>query len=86
MYSAIYLPDHPSNLSKDGFASEQAAWEYVFAQMCDYCKQERRLALEGKNFDPPQPGLIPNEFPPCACEWIVIKTDDLNKILYRDQK
>lgn len=69
-YAAIYLPSDGTGKSCRGFYSEDAAWQYVFSQMCGGCKHERDAALNGnKEWDRDRE---PSEFPGCACEWEVI--------------
>lgn len=93
MWTALYLPtcNTDDNPTKNGFESEEAAWEHVFSNMCKGCREERQLALDGKPFPDknPLPETIsqearddfwqPSTFPACSCEWLVMKTEDLDK-------
>jgi hypothetical protein len=75
-FLALFLPTcSGANPSRGGFETEDSAWEYVFAQMCGSCREERRLALEGKPFPTPRTHDAiddpPNKFPACSEEWYV---------------
>ena len=80
MYSAVYLPYiEIESPTKHGFQTEDAAWDYVFENMCEGCKNERQRKLD-------EPDREDNEywcaslFPPCACEWAVVSTEKLDKV------
>lgn len=75
MFNAIFLPalSGRPDKSRGGFATEEAAWEYVYATMCQYCRDERARVLAGTatghdDLDPPcsdQWVVEPSETPPC---------------------
>lgn len=74
MWTAAYLPSSQNeNPSKDGFATEDEAWEYVFSQMCTGCQAERTASLA----DPLNEEI--SAWPACSCEWLVLLTEKLEK-------
>jgi hypothetical protein len=79
-YSAIYLPARQpsrSDSSRSGFETKEAAWEYVYSQMCEACQAERArvLAGEGQPEDWKAGRHGDSLDPPCSFEWIVAPTE-----------
>lgn len=75
-FTAVYLPSLPEgkeNPTKDGFATEAEAEEYVFSQMCSACQEERRIALSGEK---DEDGDSPDEYPGCFFEWLIVPTKE----------
>lgn len=71
-YSAIYLPDDGIDISKSGFSSPKAAWDYVYQHMCRRCKRERKRVLQGKG------GEEETAHPACAYEWLIVPDEKAN--------
>jgi hypothetical protein len=85
MYTALYMPARQENEedpSRNGFCSEESAWEYIFNRMCDGCQKERQLAItnpyyimdRGDDYE-----ITPSLYPACSCEWCVVNTEQYNK-------
>ena len=78
-YKADYLPSDGVDKSKGGFVTREAAWEYVYSQMCASCQEEREAALTGAEWEGYQyeneDGTIgythASSHPGCAFEWDV---------------
>ena len=85
MYTALYLPSSSIgyNPTKGGFSTEDSAWDYVFDNMCKDCKEEREKALKGEMgkviIDDKEEEMEYSTHPACACEWMVAKTEELEK-------
>jgi hypothetical protein len=96
-FVAMYLPETTNNItpSRRGFISADAAWNYVYTQMCDKCQYERTLAIDAINknkltkeyldFCIEHDGWEPQKTPACALEWFVgseseFTTEELQKI------
>jgi hypothetical protein len=85
-YTAQYQPmrsEGQSDPSRSGFTSEDAAWDYVYTQMCTGCRDERRIALLGKDSEEYKAYTDagrwePSEYPACSCEWMVLPTDKID--------
>lgn len=79
-YTAQYQPAGEGDRSKSGFATEEAAWNFVFEQMCHGCLVERQAALAGEGSPEYAAymelhGFSPSTYPGCSCEWMVLPTD-----------
>jgi hypothetical protein len=73
-YVAYYAPkrqDGEEDPTRE-FPTEAEAYDYVFEGMCDRCKKDRELALQGDE----ENGDL---YPACACEWFVIPKEDFDK-------
>lgn len=87
MYTALYLPTSPDpDPSRSGFPTKEAAWDWIYTeQMCTECKNERKDALsEEFDFDDEEHSP-PALKPPCALEWLVLKTTELDKCATMDE-
>src|SRR5690348_2235951 len=82
LWSAIYAPADQSLADKNRFdlPSREAAKEYVFTQMCEYCLEARRRFLSGES-DPSNPEHCSDDLPGCSWEWDIMKTDDYHNAL-----
>jgi hypothetical protein len=84
-WTAIYEPDGQRHESKFDLPSKEAALEYVFAHMCEPCKENRRLALkikaEGRATI--REDMRADEYPGCFWEWLILKTKDLKQAKYQ---
>lgn len=80
-FTALYMPGTDRNdPSRGGFETEDAAWEWVYGRMCLACKEERRLALAGEKLHAHDGNDYEcSEHPPCACEWEVVPTEEVNE-------
>jgi hypothetical protein len=70
-WTALYLParaEGEPNPSRFDLESKDAAWEFVYSQMCQECKDEWAKALAGDDESSVMLG--------CACEWLVLTTAD----------
>lgn len=82
LWTALYLPARPNGSpdpSRFDRESKDAAWQYVYSRMCDGCKKERQQALEIGEVSDFEAGIIVSLYPPCCCEWLVLKTSDYEK-------
>jgi hypothetical protein len=88
MKTALYLPTLPADSENPTrkFDTDQEAWEYIFDSMCEGCQKKRtlffKLHAEGKSpddFEEGSPEYYADEYPACACEWVVLDSDDLKK-------
>lgn len=89
MFTAVYLPSRPEGVedpSRSGFATEEEAEEFVVSQMCDSCKEERRMALAGEKYeDAEEDYLGPSQYPGCFYEWLIGKTAEFESATSMDE-
>lgn len=81
MFTAIYLPslsEGEEDPSRSGFATKEAAEEYVVSKMCSECQEERSRALAGQYDDA-------SVYPGCFDEWIIGLTDKVQAAESFDQ-
>ena len=73
MWTALYMPGNSDNdPTRNGFATEEEAWDWIFDRMCDTCQKDRSRFLAGDEENG-------SSHPACACEWNVLKTADLDE-------
>lgn len=80
-FTAVYLPalpPHKEDPSRSGFASEDEAEKYLFTQMCSTCRGERQRFEDGVVDDDHESETYAEQWPACACEWLVVPTEKAN--------
>ena len=83
MWTALYLPTHDGrpDPSKFDCESETAAWDFVYSHMCATCKEERGRALAKQpRTSPGMEDDWDSADPACSCEWMVLPTEDYEKL------
>ena len=73
MWTALYLPKDISNkLTKNGFETEDLAWDYVKEHLCSDCLDELNQGYYEGDFGDMEPYYInhPSQTV-CGAEWMV---------------
>lgn len=76
-WAALYMPMREPgepDPSRYDFATKEEACDYVYEGMCDTCQEKRARYLAGET-----DWRIADDYPACACEWIVGKTINFDR-------